>query len=91
MRRLLAFAVLVGLAWLIQRVPGGEAPAARATLVAGLVLLAGYVAGHLVVRLRLPRISIGGCNDPTRFVNRSILLGRRAKHEQRRADSYRDL
>jgi len=57
MRRLLAFAALVGLAWLIQRVPGGEAPAAQATLVAGLVLLAGYVAGHLVVRLRLPRIS----------------------------------
>lgn len=57
MRRVLALAALIGLAWLIQRVPGGAAPAAQGTLVAGLVLLAGYVAGHLVVRLRLPRIS----------------------------------
>lgn len=57
MRRLLALVGLVGLAWLIQRLPGGEAPAARATQVAGLVILAGHVTGHLVVRLRLPRIT----------------------------------
>lgn len=57
MRRLLALVAVLALAGLIERVPGGEAPASRATLVAGLVLLGGYVAGHLVGHLGLPRIS----------------------------------
>jgi len=56
-RRLLALAVIVALAWLSQRASAGVAPAAHATLVAGIVMLAGYVAGHLVARLGLPRIS----------------------------------
>ena len=37
--------------------PPGDAPGAYTTLVVGLLLLSGYAAGHVLARLRLPRIT----------------------------------
>ena len=37
--------------------PSGDAPGAYTTLVVGLLLLSGHVAGHVLSRLRLPRIT----------------------------------
>lgn len=57
MKRVLVVAVLAGLFALTLWRPAGPAPGATPTLVAGLILLLGHVAGHVVGALGLPRIT----------------------------------
>lgn len=57
MRRLVALAALAGLFAVTGWLGAGPAPGATPTLVAGLVLLIGHVAGHAMTILGLPRIT----------------------------------
>jgi Kef-type K+ transport system membrane component KefB len=57
MRMLGVFLVLLLLMAWVRNVPVGSVPAATVTLETGLLLLAGYAAGHLLTRVRLPRIT----------------------------------
>jgi len=57
MRRIGVFVVLCSLMWWVSDLPPGDAPGAHTALVAGLLMLAGHVAGHLLSRIRLPRIT----------------------------------
>lgn len=70
MKRAVAVLLLVTVLLLVAYLPTGQAPAARATLVAGLVLLGGHIAGHLLARIGLPRI--------TGYLGLGILLGPQA-------------
>ena len=57
MRRIGVFLVLCSLMWWVSDLPPGDAPGAHTALVAGLLMLAGHVAGHVLSRIRLPRIT----------------------------------
>ena len=57
MRLILVFVALSLLMAWAGATPPGDAPGAYATLVVGLLLLSGYVAGHVLATLRLPRIT----------------------------------
>ena len=57
MRLILVFVALSLLMAWAGTTPAGDAPGAYTTLVVGLLLLSGYVAGHYLSRLRLPRIT----------------------------------
>ncbi|MCE2438306.1 MAG: cation:proton antiporter [Candidatus Latescibacteria bacterium] len=57
MRLILVFIALSLLMAWAGATPPGDAPGAYTTLVVGLLLLSGYAAGHVLSRLRLPRIT----------------------------------
>ena len=57
MRLILVFIALSLLMAWAGATPPGVAPGAYTTLVVGLLLLSGYLAGHFLSRLRLPRIT----------------------------------
>ena len=57
MRRIGVFVVLCSLMWWVSDLPPGDAPGAHTALVAGLLMLAGHAAGHVLSRIRLPRIT----------------------------------
>ena len=67
MKRGFAVAILVAILLLLDRLPTDPAPAALATLVAGVILLGGHIAGHLLARIGLPKI--------TGYLGLGILLG----------------
>jgi|APSaa5957512622_1039677.scaffolds.fasta_scaffold07702_4 Kef-type K+ transport system membrane component KefB len=57
MRRAGALLILVLLMGWLERIPPGNAPGAHTAMVAGLLLLSGYLAGYLLAAVRLPRIT----------------------------------
>ncbi len=57
MREIGVFLVLVLLIAWASGIPPGDAPGAHTTLVVGLLLLSGHIAGHLLSSLSLPRIT----------------------------------
>ena len=59
--------VLVGIILLTQYFTTNVSPTAEATFIAGLILLGGHIAGHLLSRIGLPRI--------TGYLGLGILLG----------------
>ena len=61
MRLILVFIALSLLMAWAGATPPGDAPGAYTTLVVGLLLLSGYAAGHVLSRLRLPRITGSLC------------------------------
>lgn len=67
MKRGVAVLILVAILALSAYLPASHAPAALATFVAGIVLLGGHIAGHLLARIGLPRI--------TGYLGLGILLG----------------
>ncbi len=67
MKRVLVAGILAGLIFLVEQLPMNESPTARATLIAGLILLGGHIAGHILSSMGLPRI--------TGYLGLGVLLG----------------
>ncbi|MBT7452623.1 MAG: hypothetical protein HN796_01960 [Gemmatimonadetes bacterium] len=67
MKRVFVGAILVALIVLLDRLPADDFPTAKATFIAGVILLGGHIAGHLLSRVGLPRI--------TGYLGLGILLG----------------
>ena len=67
MKRILVAGVLVGIILLTQYFTTNVSPTAEATFIAGLILLGGHIAGYLLSRIGLPRI--------TGYLGLGILLG----------------
>jgi Kef-type K+ transport system membrane component KefB len=55
--RLCAFFIMLALAWITQFYPYGSNSASRTVIALGFVILAGYLLGEILVKIRLPRVS----------------------------------